>query len=140
MFASPGEMRVEARRHGIRVNLPKASWNENVDEILKKTGALPRKLVVERVPSPPVVKPEISLTLAENTEQNNSEDLRVPSPIQAETECSTPRRPNRPRSSASRQSSELRGAMPTTPPAASEASRDSFVNTRQTIVKFQLFS
>jgi hypothetical protein len=144
MFASPGEMRVEARRLGVRVNLPQASWSDNVDDILKKSGALPRKLIVERPPSP-VTDPSL-LEI-----EKNSDDIRAPSPIQAEAERSTPQRPNRPRSSGSRQSSELRGGVSSGPRASTDDEmstagrgagprRDSFVNTRQTIVKFQLFS
>lgn len=121
MFASPGEMRVEARRHAVRVQSSKASWNENIEDVLKHNGVLTHKTV--------------SSPHHQNTNDGNdqfqdfvSEEDRMPSPI-VEDHSRPVSRPTPPRSSASRKSHEIRNGL------GIEGQ-----NTRQTIVKFQLFT
>lgn len=131
MFASPGEMRVEARRHGLRVRISKNSWNENIEEILKNNGTLNRKKIADtHQQHSPRDDPNQYPTSESNDQNVATYEVRIPSPILQDSEAPLPcSRPSLPRSSASQRSHEIRNGL-----------LNESVNTRQSILKFQLFS
>jgi hypothetical protein len=141
MFASPGEMRVEARRNGVRVAHALATWNENVEDILKTSMRHSAPLPADRRPveiPADLVPPAESVSVCDRVDEeelHSFEELRAPS--QPKTPPPSSSRLNRPRSTASRDSSEARDVSEA---SSSNSPRESFANPRHTIVKFQLFS
>jgi hypothetical protein len=146
MFASPGEMRVEARRHGVRVALPLVRWNESLEDIFKTKRPSPTPVdhrpleIADRVSSAsPGAKTEPAVSRSEPDAQEDllsTHDLRPPS----QPTTPLPSRSSRARPIISREERNRNGEREDSSSAPSNPSKDSFVSTRHTLIKFQLFS